>query len=62
LQESVHAFERLKLADDTRARLPLLFGGISIALARTFKLIYAQRNAVHTMEWERRFELFRPLV
>ena len=50
------------LADDTQARLPLLFGGISVALARTFKLIDAQRNAVHTMEWERTFELFRLLI
>ena len=50
------------LADDTQARLPLLFGGTSVALARTFKLIDPQRNAVHTMEWERTFELFRLLI
>jgi len=36
------------LANDTQARLPLLLGGISIALARAFKLIDAERNAVHT--------------
>ena len=44
------------LADDTQARLPLLFGGISVALARTFKLIDAELKAVHTREWERTFE------
>src|ERR1700740_3328732 len=27
----------MALTDDTEARLPLLFGGISVALARTFK-------------------------
>ena len=47
------------LADDTQARLRLLFGGISVALARTFKLIDAELKAVHTEEWERTFSLFR---
>ena len=50
------------LADDTWARLPLLFGGISVALARTFKLIDAELKAVHTEEWERTFSLFRLLI
>ena len=50
------------LSEDTQARLPLLFGGISVALARTFKLIDAERNAVHTQEWERAFSLFRLLI
>ena len=50
------------LADDTQARLPLLFGGISVALARTFKLIDAELKAVHTEEWERTFSLFRLLI
>src|ERR1700747_2578965 len=47
------------LADDTQARLPLLFGGISVALARMFTLIDAEMKAVHTGEWERTFSLFR---
>ena len=50
------------LADDTQTRLPLLFGGISVALARMFKLIDAERKAVHTVEWERTFALFRLLI
>ena len=50
------------LADDTQARLPLLFGGISVALARTFKLIDAEVRAVHTVEWERAFALSRLLI
>jgi hypothetical protein len=50
------------LSDDTAERLPLLFGGISVALARTFRLIDAELKAVHTEEWERAFAIFRLLV
>jgi hypothetical protein len=50
------------LTEDTEARLPLIFGGISVALARTFKIIEAERRAVHSQEWERAFHLFRLLV
>jgi Domain of unknown function (DUF1931) len=50
------------LSEDTQARLPLIFGGISVALARTFKLIHAEQRAVHSQEWERAFSLFRLLI
>jgi len=50
------------LADNTQARLPLLFGGISVALARTFKLINAEVKAAGSEEWERAFSLFRLLI
>ena len=50
------------LDEETEARLPLIFGGISVALAKTFKLIDAELKAVHTEEWERTFSLFRLLV
>ena len=50
------------LADDTQAWLPLLSGGISVALARTFTLIDAELKAVHTRGWERTFELLRLLI
>ena len=50
------------LSEDTQAWLPMLFGGISVALARTFKLIDAELKAVHTQEWERAFGLFRLLI
>ncbi len=50
------------LSDETAERLPLLFGGISVALARTFRLIDAELKAVHTEEWERAFAVFRLLV
>jgi hypothetical protein len=50
------------LSDATQARLPVLFGGISMALARTFKLVDPDIKAVHSAEWERAFSLFRLLV
>src|ERR1700749_1629456 len=50
------------LSDTTQARLPVLFGGVSVALARMFKLLDADIKAVHSAEWERAFSLFRLLV
>ncbi len=50
------------LSDATQARLPVLFGGISMALARMFKLVDPDIKAVHSAEWERVFSLFRLLV
>ena len=50
------------LSDETADRLPLLFGGISVALARTFRLIDAKVKAVHSEEWERAFAVFRLLI
>jgi hypothetical protein len=52
----------MALDPDTEARLPLLFGGISVALARTFRLIDADIKAVHTVQWNRTFQLFRQLI
>lgn len=50
------------LSEETQARLSRLFGGISVALARTFKLLDADLKAVHSEEWERAFSLFRLLI
>ena len=50
------------LDDATQARLPEIFGGISVALARTFKLLDADMKAVHSEGWERAFSLFRLLI
>lgn len=50
------------LDDETQARLPEIFGGISVALASTFKLLDADLKAVHSEEWERAFSLFRLLI
>ena len=51
-----------ELSDATQAGLPDLFGGISVALARTFKLVEADVKAVHSEEWERAFSIFRLLI
>jgi hypothetical protein len=50
------------LDEETENRLPAIFGGISVALARTFKEIDPEIKAVHTVEWERAFRVFRLLV
>jgi hypothetical protein len=50
------------LSEAAQARLPQLFGGISVALARIFKLLDADVKAVHSAEWERAFSLFRLLI
>ena len=50
------------LSEDTQARLPLIFGGISVALAKTFEIVDAELKAVHTLEWERAFSIFRLLI
>lgn len=50
------------LSEDTRSRLPLLFGAVSVALARTFRIIDAQLPAVHTQEWDRVFAVVRVLI
>ena len=50
------------LSEEAEARLPLIFGGISVALARTFKLIDEALKAAHSQEWERAFSLFRLLI
>jgi hypothetical protein len=52
----------VSLDDDTQARLPLIFGAISVALARMFRLIDPELKLVHTEEWDRAFQLFRLLV
>jgi hypothetical protein len=50
------------LSEEIQARLPELFGGISVALARVFKIFDAELKAVHTQEWERAFTVLRVLL
>jgi uncharacterized protein DUF1931 len=52
----------LALADDTAARLPSLFGAISLALAEIFKIGDSELKEVHTSEWERAFRIVKVLV
>jgi len=49
--------------DETLEReLPEVFGGVSVALARSFRLIDAEVKAVHSEEWDRAFNLFRLVI
>jgi histone H3/H4 len=50
------------LSAEAEARLPLLYGGITVALAKVVKMLDAELTAVHRREWERAFRLFRLLI
>jgi histone H3/H4 len=52
----------VSLSEEAEARLPLLYGGISVALAKMFKIVDEELTAVHRREWERAFRLFRLLI
>jgi hypothetical protein len=52
----------MDLSAEAEARLPLLYGGITVALAKMFKIVDAELQAVHRREWERAFRLFRLLI
>ena len=46
-------------AEDTERLLPELFGGLSIALARSFRVVDPKVSNPSTEHWERVFTLFR---
>lgn len=50
------------LADDTQAGLPILAGGLSVALATTIRAIEPDVKAVHTVQWELAFQIFDLLL
>jgi hypothetical protein len=52
----------LPYSDETEARLPAIVGGLSLALARTFKIIDPEVKHPATQMWERGFEIFNLLV
>ncbi len=52
----------LPISDETEARLPAIAGGLSVALARTFKLIDPQTKHPATEQWERAFRIFNLLL
>jgi Domain of unknown function (DUF1931) len=52
----------LVLSDETERRLPDMVGGLSLALARAFKLIDPGLRNPQTAQWERAFRLFRLLL
>jgi hypothetical protein len=48
--------------EETEAVLNDVFGGISVALARSFRIVDADVKNPSTQHWDRAFELFRLLV
>jgi hypothetical protein len=52
----------LAYAEETEARLPEIAGGISVALARTFKIIDPKLKNPQTEHWERSQRLFDLLL
>jgi hypothetical protein len=49
-------------SEETEDMLPELFGGISVALARSFRIVDPDVTNPSTEHWERGFELFRMLL
>ena len=52
----------LPYSDGLEARLPLIAGGLSLALARSFTIIDPQTKHPATKEWERAFQIFDLLL
>lgn len=52
----------LDFSDDTDSRLPQIAGGLTIALARAFKLLDPNVRNPQTVQWERAFKLFDLLL
>lgn len=58
--ESLAALPQLDLGyeDETAARLPDVVGGLSVALARSFKILHPQLKNPQTGDWETVLHLF----
>ncbi len=52
----------LTLSDETEAQLPDIAGGLSVALARAFKIIDPELKNPQTKQWERSFRIFDLLL
>src|SRR6202045_2026674 len=52
----------LAYSDATEARLPAIAGGLSVALARTFKILDPDLKNPETKHWERCFQIFDLLL
>ena len=50
------------MSDDTQQGLPEVFGGISVALARTLKILDPSARGVPPAEWDRAFRIFDLLI
>jgi hypothetical protein len=52
----------LPYSEEVDARLPKIAGGLSLAIARTFKIIDPRTKHPATEEWERAFQIFNLLL
>jgi hypothetical protein len=52
----------LDYSDETKARLPRIVGGLSVALARSFKIIDPDLKNPQSQHWERTFRIFDLLL
>ena len=52
----------LLFSDEVRDRLPVVVGGLSVALARTFQIIEPHHSHPATEQWERAFRIFDTLL
>jgi hypothetical protein len=52
----------LDYTDDTRARLPEIVGGLSVALARSFKILDPDVKNPMSEHWDRAFRIFDLLM
>jgi hypothetical protein len=52
----------VSLSVETEARLPVIVGGLSIALARTLKIIEPELPNPQSRHWERAFQVFDLLL
>jgi hypothetical protein len=50
------------LSEETEARLPEIFGGSSVALARTLKILEPGARRIQPPEWDRAFRIFDLLI
>lgn len=50
------------LSDEARERLPMIVGGLSLALARTFTIVDPNVRNPQTAQWERVFRIFDLLL
>ena len=61
-QEVPEPQDDLPYNEETESRLPAIAGGLSLALARTFKVIDPAMKHPGTETWERAFEIFDLLL
>jgi hypothetical protein len=52
----------LTVSEEAEARLPVIAGGLSVALSRTFKIIDPSVKRPVREEWERAFRIFDLLL